>query len=230
MITFYDKKVADGGFYINMDHRTDRKKQCEDQFSKFEISGMERMPGIVKGEYAGCGEAHKQIVRNAIERGWKSVLIFEDDFYIMNPPSTGIENYHLSYKESMLKYLEQSEKINWDVQFFGTILHAPLLKLNDNVGKIQSAKSAHALVLRESVYQDVLDWSYEKYDQLDHYYYTTLQKTRNFISSYPILINHGWPEGDVSDLLKRQITYHYYTISTYAEFTKEFQNRKSNSV
>ena len=141
-----------------------------------------------------------------------------------------IENYHLSYKESMLKYLEQSEKINWDVQFFGTILHAPLLKLNDNVGKIQSAKSAHALVLRESVYQDVLDWSYEKYDQLDHYYYTTLQKTRNFISSYPILINHGWPEGDVSDLLKRQITYHYYTISTYAEFTKEFQNRKSNSV
>ena len=223
MITFYGKKVADGGFYINMDHRTDRKKQCEDQFANFQIAGVERMPGIVKGEYAGCGEAHKEIVRTAIARGWKSVLMLEDDFYVMDPPSTGVGDYNLPYKETMLKYLEQAEKIEWDAMFFGTILHAPLLKLDENVGKIQSAKSAHALVVKESMYQDILDWSYEKHDQLDHYYFTTLQKTRNFISSYPILINHGWPQGDVSDLLKRNITYHYYTTSTYAEFATEFR-------
>ena len=222
MITFYGKKVADGGFYINMDHRVDRKKQCEDQFQKFEISGMERMPGIVKGEYAGCGEAHKEIVRTAISRGWKSIFICEDDFYIMDPPSTGIGNYPLSYKDTMLDVIEQSEKIEWDAMFFGTILHAPLLKLSKNIGKIQSAKSAHALIVKESMYDDILGWSYEKYDQLDHYYYTTLQKKRNFISSYPILINHGWPTEDFSDLLKRNTTYHYYTTSTYSEFAKEF--------
>lgn len=224
MITFYNKKVADGGFYINMDHRLDRRKQCEDQFKEFEISGMERISGIVKGEYAGCGEAHKQIIRIAIERGWKSVLILEDDFYIMNQPATGVGNYNLLYKDTMLKYLEQSDMINWDAQFFGAILHAPLLKLSDNVGKIQMAKSAHALIVKESMYEDILNWSYEKYDQLDHYYYTTLQKTKTFISSYPILINHGWPEADMSDLLKRKITYHNYTISTYAEFATEFRN------
>lgn len=223
MITFYNRKVADGGFYINMDHRTDRKKQCEDQFAKFEIAGMERMPGIVKGEYAGCGEAHKEIARTAIARGWKSYLVFEDDFYVMDPPSTGIGNYELPYKDAMLNFLDQSDKINWDAMFFGTILHSPLLKLDTNVGRIQSAKSAHALVVKESMYDDILNWSYEKYDQLDHYFFTTLQKTRTFISSYPILINHGWPQEDMSDLLKRMTTYHYYTTSTYAEFAGEFR-------
>lgn len=223
MITFYDRKVADGGFYINMDHRTDRKKQCEDQFAKFEIAGMQRMPGIVKGEYAGCGEAHKEIIRIAISNKWKSVFICEDDFYVMDPPSTGIGDYHLPYKETVLKFLDQAEKISWDAMFFGTILHAPLIKLAENVGKIQSAKSAHALVVKETMYEDILGWSYEKYDQLDHYYYTTLQKTRNFISSYPILINHGWPQEDMSDLLKRKTTYHYYTTSTYAEFATQFR-------
>jgi hypothetical protein len=230
MIRFYDEVVADGGFYINMDHRADRKQKCEDQFKKFEITGMERMPGIVKGQYAGCGEAHKEIVRIAMSRGWKTVLIFEDDFYIMDPPSTGLGDHKVSYKDSMLAYLKQCKKIEWDVQFFGTILHAPLFRLGQNVGKIQSAKSAHAMVLRDTVFEDVLGWSYEKYDQLDHYYYTTLQKTKNFITSYPILINHGWPEGDVSDLLKRNITYHNYTISTYAEFAKAFHNQPADPV
>lgn len=223
MIMFNQKNVADGGFYINMDHRTDRKTQCESQFKKFDIVGMERMPGIVKGEYAGCGEAHKQIILHAVSKGWRSVLIMEDDFYIMDPPSTGVSDYHLSYKETMSNYLMQAEKVDWDVMFFGTILHAPLQKISENVGKIISAKSAHALIVRESIYNDILEWSYEKYDQLDHYYYTTLQKTRNFISSYPILINHGWPQEDMSDLLKRKTTYHYYTTSTYAQYAGEFR-------
>ena len=225
MVTIYNKKLADGGFYINMDHREDRRKQVQYQFERFEIKGVERMPGIVKGEYAGCGEAHKNIIREAIKNNWKSVVMFEDDFYIMDPPSTGIHNYHVPFKECMLSVLEQAETLNWDALFFGAILHAPLDKITDNIGKINAAKSAHALIVKETMYNDILDWSYEKYDQLDHYYFTTLQKTRTFLSSYPILINHGWPEEDMSDLLKRKVSYHNYTTSTYAEFAGQFHNQ-----
>lgn len=223
MITFYDRKIADGGFYINLDYRTDRKEKVLAQLSKYHIDGVERMPAVIKDQYAGCGESHKNIIRLAIERNYDSVLALEDDFFIMDPPSTGRSDYKQSFKDSMMSYLNQADCIDWDVMFFGTILHAPLIKLSDNVGRIQKAKSAHAFIIKKQVYQDVLDWSYDKYDQLDHYFFTTLQQKWKFISSYPLLINHGWPDPDHSDLLKFATTYHGYCISTYAEFASDFR-------
>jgi GR25 family glycosyltransferase involved in LPS biosynthesis len=224
MITIYDKKLADGGYYINMDHREDRRNEVEQQFKRFDIKGVERMPGVVKDQYAGCGEAHKNIIKQAVKNNWKSVIMFEDDFYIMDPPSTGIGDYQLSFKECILEVLEQLEQLDWDALYFGTILHSPLKKITKNIGKVNSAKSAHALIVKESMYNDILNWTYEKYDQLDHYYYTTLQKTHKFLSSYPILINHGSPTENMSDLLNKPVTYHYYMTSTYAEYAKEFHN------
>jgi GR25 family glycosyltransferase involved in LPS biosynthesis len=224
MITFYDRHIADGGFYINLDSRTDRKEKVLNQLDKYNICGVERMPAVIKGQYAGCGESHKNIIKLAIDRGYDSVLALEDDFYIMDPPSTGRDDYHLDFKQSMNLYLDQAFNIEWDVMFFGAILHSPLIKVSDNLGRIQSAKSAHAFIIKKQVFPDILAWSYEKYDQLDHYFFTKLQKKWKFISSYPLLINHGWPEPDLSNLLNFNTTYYAYIVSTYAEFATSFRN------
>lgn len=224
MITLNNRKIADGGFYINLDERTDRKDKVLSQLDRYNIQGVERMPAVVMGEYAGCGESHKNIVRLAIDRGYESILALEDDFYIMDPPSTGRNDYHESWNNAINAFLDQSENIEWDVMFFGAILHAPLIKISNNVGYIQKAKSAHAFIMKKHVFPDILEWSYDKHDQLDHYFFTTLQSKWKFISSYPLLINHGWPEADHSNLLNRPITYYGYTISTYAEFASEFRD------
>jgi hypothetical protein len=224
MVTIGDRYVADGGFYINLDFRIDRKTKVEEQLKKFNIIGVERMPAVIKGQYAGCGESHKNIIKEAKNKGMKSVLIFEDDFYIMDPPSNGFVNDNSTFNKMFNTILDQASFLNWDVLFFGTILHAPLIKVSKNLGKIQAAKSAHAFIIKESLYDLILDWSYEKYDQLDHYFYTTLQKSHIFLTTYPALINHGHPEPDFSDLLKRDTTYYHYLLSTYQEFCQNFNN------
>lgn len=224
MVTIGNKYIADGGFYINLDTRIDRKEKVEQQLLKYNISGVERMPAVIKGQYAGCGESHKNIIREAINRNMKSVLVFEDDFYIMNPPTDGFKNSDTSFTELFCDVLDQANSLQWDILFFGTILHAPIIKVSKNLGRITAAKSAHAFIIKESLYDKILDWSYEKYDQLDHYFYTTLQKTHTFLTTHPILINHGYPDPDFSDLLKQQTTYHHYLLSTYQEFCKDFSN------
>jgi GR25 family glycosyltransferase involved in LPS biosynthesis len=224
MVTIDDKYIADGGFYINLDSRPDRKQKVEEQLSKFNINGVERMPAVIKGQYAGCGESHKNIIKEAINRNMKSVLVFEDDFYIMDPPTDGFNNCDTSFKDTFKDILDQASTINWDVLFFGAILHAPLIKVSKNLGRIQAAKSAHAFIIKDTLYDTILEWSYEKYDQLDHYFYTTLQKTHTFLTTYPALINHGHPNADFSDLLKQETTYHYYLLSTYQEFCKNFND------
>lgn len=221
-----DTYIADGGYYINLDSRLDRKAKVEEQFQKFNITGVQRMPAVIKGEYAGCGESHKNIIREAQKHKMKSVLVFEDDFFIMDPPSDGFKDYNKSFNETFKEILNQANTTSWDVLFFGTILHAPIIKVSQNLGKIQAAKSAHAFIIKDTLYDHILDWSYDKYDQLDHYFYTTLQKTHTFLTTYPVLINHGYPEEDFSDLLKQKTTYYYYLLSTYQEFCKDFNDNK----
>jgi len=223
-VTIDDIYIADGGYYINLDSRPDRKYRVEQQLKHFNINGVKRMPAIIKGEYAGCGESHKEIIKKAIKYKMDSVLIFEDDFFIMDPPNTGFQEYNTSFKDMFKVVLNQARTVHWDALFFGAILHAPLIKISPNLGRIQAAKSAHCFIIKHTLYDSILNWSYEKYDQIDHYFYTNLQKTHTFLTSYPILINHGSPEPELSDLLKQHTTYHYYLLSTYQEFCKDFQN------
>jgi GR25 family glycosyltransferase involved in LPS biosynthesis len=221
-----DRYIADGGFYINLDSRIDRKEKVEQQLSKFNITGVQRMPAVIKGQYAGCGESHKNIIKTAIANNMKSVLVFEDDFYIMDPPSDGFKPTEQTFTDLFIDILDQADTVDWDVLFFGTILHSPLDRVTKNLGKIKSAKSAHAFIIKESLYEYILNWSYEQYDQLDHYFYTTLQKSHTFLTTHPALINHGHPNEDFSDLLKRNTTYYYYLLSTYQEFCKDFHEQQ----
>ena len=69
-------------FYINLAHRTDRRSEIEHEL---EIVGLrrqtERFDAILKkpGPF-GCGYSHIAVLKIAKERGYKNVLILEDDF------------------------------------------------------------------------------------------------------------------------------------------------------
>jgi glycosyl transferase, family 25 len=77
---FHD--IIDKIVYINLDKRTDRKKEIEDHFHKYEIpkdkiirlSATENSKGNI-----GCSFSHVRALEMAIENKWESVLIVEDD-------------------------------------------------------------------------------------------------------------------------------------------------------
>ena len=71
---------VDGIFYINLEKRTDRRDLIEMDLNKVGIDaerfvGIPFEPGIV-----GCGKSHLAVMKLAKERGYKNVLILEDDF------------------------------------------------------------------------------------------------------------------------------------------------------
>jgi len=72
-----------GAFYINLDARTDRRKEFEGEMEKMGIScerfsAIKGNPGLV-----GCGYSHMAVIKEAQRRGYESVLIFEDDFELI---------------------------------------------------------------------------------------------------------------------------------------------------
>jgi len=67
--------------YINLDRRTDRREEMEEELKRMGIeadrfSAIEHSVGIV-----GCGKSHLTILKEAKTRGCRNVMIMEDDFY-----------------------------------------------------------------------------------------------------------------------------------------------------
>ena len=76
---FIDK--IDKIIYINLDHRIDRKKEIENELLKKNLNNYERFPAIkhtIGG--LGCSKSHLAVIKIAKERGYKNILVLEDDF------------------------------------------------------------------------------------------------------------------------------------------------------
>lgn len=67
-------------YYINLDHRNDRKELIEKELNEFKFS-FERFPAI-KDSFGilGCGKSHLSLLKYAKENNFERILILEDDF------------------------------------------------------------------------------------------------------------------------------------------------------
>lgn len=75
-------KLIDGVLYINLAHRTDRKKHIEKELNKLSLiySNIERIDAVKhRNGGKGCGLSHIKALETAKKRNWKNVLIVEDD-------------------------------------------------------------------------------------------------------------------------------------------------------
>jgi glycosyl transferase family 25 len=71
-------------FYINLDKRTDRREEIENQLQQFNLYDQaERFPAIHTPDQGilGCTMSHLAVFKLAKERQYPHVLILEDDFY-----------------------------------------------------------------------------------------------------------------------------------------------------
>jgi len=70
-------------YYINLEHRTDRKEHILKEFERMNIPNDKIIRfNAIKHEkgYIGCGKSHIEILKDAYEKGYDHIIIFEDDF------------------------------------------------------------------------------------------------------------------------------------------------------
>ena len=94
-------------FYINLDHRTDRRAEVEKEFEEKGLT-VERFPATQYSPGAiGCNLSHIGVLNLAKERGYESVMIFEDDFQFLVSKSEWddlIAKLPASYDVVMISY------------------------------------------------------------------------------------------------------------------------------
>jgi glycosyl transferase family 25 len=137
-------------FYINLDKRTDRREEIENELKQFNLyDKTERFPAIHNPNQGilGCTMSHLAVFKLAKERNYEQVLILEDDFYFIVSQSefentlTEFFDAKIPYDVCMISYhIQQSEPTEYPF-----------------IHKVIEAQTASGYIVHKSFYDTLIN-------------------------------------------------------------------------
>jgi glycosyl transferase family 25 len=197
-----DKKF-DKIFCINLDRRPDRWENVQKEFEKIGVENYERFSAIdgndikfnnhlLTGEL-GCLLSHLEITKKARELGLKNYLVIEDDIEFIRGFNKLFDSFYSQVPQ------------DWNMIYLGgnTVVDRPL-KITDNVYKIHNTYTTHAIVVKDTMYDVIIETLPKMKKQVD-VYYADFQKSFNcYCSMNPKLI---WQVDGKSDIQNVEVKY-----------------------
>lgn len=157
-------------YCINLKSRHDRKILAIQEFKKLGIEDrVEFFEAFenTKNWHLWCLISHRMIIAEAQKKNLENVLVFEDDFTVIEE---NLQELALSIKDLKRK--------KWDIFYLGCAFFfqdIPYLKKNDNLLEVHWWRSTHAIAYNKSFYESFLNETalekipilIEKYDAID---------------------------------------------------------------
>jgi GR25 family glycosyltransferase involved in LPS biosynthesis len=191
-------------FYINLDSRTDRKEQFEEEMKKVGLEDYSKRVSATpwyqglhqKSEcldcqkQAACSMSHYNIIKDAKERNLDNVLIFEDDIIFNNEgEKSGIQIIEES--------LDQLSLIpDWHIIHFSAFMLEDELKLvSPNLIQSNGCLTTHAYGINKTAFNFLLKFEVGKDSAFDGW-----MGQRHFIKKYITYPLSIYQREGVSDL------------------------------
>ena len=108
-------------FYINLEHRTDRKEHIENELLKLGLTGTRFNAIKMKNGAIGCSLSHLKILEQSTKNNLDHVLILEDDITFLDSEL---------FKNQINKFLQLHDN-NWDVILFAGNNMPPYKNIDD---------------------------------------------------------------------------------------------------
>jgi glycosyl transferase family 25 len=137
--------LIDKVVYINLDARKDRRQEVEGELERMGIAA-ERFPAIrTSPGIIGCGQSHSAVLKEAKARGYRNILILEDDFMFLVP------------KEEFLTLLRQAlkEVPDYDVIMLGYAINSST-PFSETLVKILNAQTTSGYLVSEKFYDTLI--------------------------------------------------------------------------
>jgi hypothetical protein len=196
-------------YYINLEHRLDRKDHIEQLLNSLQVptEKIKRIPGVKVPGYGvlGAGLSHTLTLLDAKQNGYDRILVLEDDFHFFNIHEAS---------DSINKFI--SENTDWDVLMFtGQVYDSEECDI-ENVKRVKWVQTASGYVVNGSYIDKLLNNFREAIHLCSTYpsetkhcphcfdvYWRKLQEIDNWYCFKPVLgkqlINHSDIAGFVID-------------------------------
>jgi hypothetical protein len=195
MFSISNIKLADKGFYINLDTSLDRRKFIEKQIKEIGISNIERRPGHIDAFIQSTAtKAQLKVFEESLEKGYEVIFVGEDDFDIRS------ENIFCPYTKNKIKLGDiltkikfDLEVVEWDVVLFGCTPKSNGIFVTDNLCRIDKSTGAWAYLIKKRAFKYILENS--NYDRdliaIDDWLPLLNSKGFNTLMTVPLIIHHA---------------------------------------
>ena len=133
--------------YINLNKRTDRRAEIEEELNNFNLP-FERFEAIETPAFGtlGCGKSHLAVLKLAKERGYKNILILEDDFTFLVSKE--------AFEEQLTFFF--NDQIDYDVLMLSYNLQKQLPTDYECVFKILYVQTASGYIVNQAYYDTLI--------------------------------------------------------------------------
>jgi glycosyl transferase family 25 len=192
-------------FYINLDHRTDRKEHVEKELNIIGVNATRFEAIKMENGAIGCSMSHLKILQTALKNGFDHVLVVEDDIKFLSPPK---------FISSFNKFLEKHGN-NWDVILFAGNNMPPYETVDDTCIKVKQCQTTTGYLVNGNYIKTMvenikmgLSNLIRKPDKpslyaIDKFWFTLQQSDAWFLIIPPTVVQRE----DYSDIEKKVINY-----------------------
>jgi glycosyl transferase family 25 len=194
-------------FYINLEHRVDRKHHVETQLDSIGLKGTRFNAIKMENGAIGCSMSHLKLLQLALKSGLDHILIVEDDLLFLDPEL---------FKSQLDKFLQNhGSSSSWDVILFAGNNMPPYQKVNDTCVKVTQCQTTTGYLVNGHYIEKLLNnikmgltnliKEPEKHIQyaIDKHWFS-LQKSDNWFLIIPLTVVQ---REDYSDIEKKVINY-----------------------
>ncbi len=198
---------------INLDRRQDRWAECLEEFNKWDLTNITRIPAIdsktlpqsfpeiyKNAEYRNMGHiglilTNIQILEYAKQQKFSQILIMEDDIYL-TPEVNNIE--------SLITHVPE----DWDMLYMGGNHNfhnkghrTQPITINDHVVKCQHTFTTHCYAIKSHMY-DILISKLSSFTTPIDVAYVDIQKSFNVYSIYPSIAKQRAGFSDIENQVR----------------------------
>jgi GR25 family glycosyltransferase involved in LPS biosynthesis len=202
--------MLDNIFYINLEQRTDRKKNVEQQLNNIGWTNYTRFNAIkCKDGRVGCSMSHLKILKNAKEKNLDYVVIIEDDIVFTDP----------NLFNTMLKYFLE-KNIGYDVLLLAGNIRAHTIPIDSFIHRTKRSCTTTGYIVKKHYYDTLINNIENGIKNLiqnpnKHMFYAIdtnwfkLQEEDNWLIFRPRTVSQL---PDYSDIEKKHVSYNHLML------------------
>jgi hypothetical protein len=154
MIKFKNTKIADIGFYINLDKRKDRKVKIESQLKEFQFHGVERFKAFSSYEAntLNCKRSHLMVMKKLVDSKFETLLILEDDCKFLD-----------ILKSDGEKIFQDINNTDWDLFWLGCRNRKETIKYKNNCYQVSSTSYAQSYLIKRNMCEFIIKNFYDEH-------------------------------------------------------------------
>lgn len=192
-------------FYINLEHRKDRKQHVENELKKIGLIGHRFNAIKTKNGAIGCSMSHLKLLQDAVKNNLSHIVILEDDITFLDPKL---------FTQNLDTFLK-NRKNEWDVVLFAGNNIPPYSNIDNTCIQVSSCQTTtgymvnghYIKTLMENIKTGLNNLIANPNDKMnfaiDRFWFSLQRRDRWFLIIPPTVIQRE----DYSDIEQRKTNY-----------------------